>query len=101
MDLVILSRGQMTWTTPELAFPPQASPAYNLSCWFFSPPYHLRHQTNLVGRWDLNTTASVRFTDDVRFNVQQAHTRGVPLVNRVSNLEPSGPESDTLSLGHS
>ncbi|GBO42796.1 hypothetical protein AVEN_270968-1, partial [Araneus ventricosus] len=46
------------------------------------------------------TPAGERLTPYVRFNMQQAEYTVDLQWNRVSNLKPSCPEADTLSLGH-
>ncbi|GBM58500.1 hypothetical protein AVEN_212753-1 [Araneus ventricosus] len=69
-DLVILNRGQMTRTTPELA---PASRSFRA------------------------TPARGRLAHDVR---RQAHTYGDLQWKQVSNLNPSGPAIEILPLSH-
>ncbi|GBM63568.1 hypothetical protein AVEN_161140-1 [Araneus ventricosus] len=46
------------------------------------------------------TPAKGRLTPYVRFNVQQSQYTTDLHWNRISNLEPFGPEAETLLLGH-
>ncbi|GBN74598.1 hypothetical protein AVEN_47142-1 [Araneus ventricosus] len=72
-DLIIVRHGQMTRTTPGLAHP------------LSKLPHHTDGRT---------------FGHYVLFTVQQSPYTGDLQRNRVSNLEPSGPKAETLSLGH-
>ncbi|GBO13787.1 hypothetical protein AVEN_64159-1, partial [Araneus ventricosus] len=53
--------------------------------------------------WDRSRnfrTAPGRLTLDVRFNVHHAQIRRGSSWNQVSSLEPFGPETENLPLGH-
>ncbi|GBL96087.1 hypothetical protein AVEN_104325-1 [Araneus ventricosus] len=73
MDLAILNRCQMTRAAPEMV-----------------PSFPNFHATPTGGR--------LATTYDLACN--RPHTRPDRQLNRVSNLEPSGPKAETLPLGH-
>ncbi|GBN81641.1 hypothetical protein AVEN_256532-1 [Araneus ventricosus] len=72
-NLVDVSSGQMTRTTPE-----QAHPSSNFRI----------------------TTAAGRSTREVRLSAYQATYTADLQSNRVSNLKPSDSEDETMLLGH-